>query len=73
MLTSYWVTCPRLGCHWSGDLLPHDDSRTFAAAVPAKRIVTFVCPKCQGEFHARVKGDDVVPIQPQEELALPIA
>jgi hypothetical protein len=73
MLTSYWVTCPRLGCHWSGDLLPRDDRRTWAAAVPTKSIVTFLCPKCDCEFHARVRGDDVVPLQPQEELALPIA
>jgi hypothetical protein len=54
-------------------LLPHDDKGAFAAAVPAKRIVTFLCPKCQCEFHARVRGDDVIPLVPEEELALPIA
>jgi hypothetical protein len=73
MLTSYWVTCPRLGCHWSGDLLPRNDRSGPGAAVPAKPVVTFLCPKCQCEFHARVRGDDVIPIQPEEELALPIA
>jgi hypothetical protein len=73
MLTSYWVTCPRLGCHWSGDLLPREDRQVSDPAVPTKRIVTFLCPKCQCEFHARVRGDDVVPLPPEEELALPFA
>ena len=72
MLTSYWVTCPRPGCHWSGDLLPRDDKRVWSAAVPSKKVVTFFCPQCQGEFHARVKGDDVVPL-PVEEPALPMS
>lgn len=70
MLTSYWVTCPRPSCHWSGDLLPRGDRTVFATAVPSKKIVAFICPKCQGEFFGRVKGDDVVPL-PLEEPALP--
>jgi hypothetical protein len=73
MLTSYWVNCPRLGCHWSGDLLPHDDRHVWDAAVPTKRVVSFVCPACQSEFHARVNGDDVVPLPLEEEPALPVA
>jgi hypothetical protein len=73
MLTSYWVTCPRPGCHWSGDLLPRDDKHVWDAAVPTKPLVTFLCPRCQCAFHARVRGDDVVPLPPEEELALPLA
>jgi hypothetical protein len=71
MLTSYWVKCPHVDCHWSGDLLPRDDKRVWAAAVPSKKVVTFLCPSCQGEFRGRVKGDDVVPL-PLEE-AEPVA
>jgi hypothetical protein len=54
-------------------LLPHEDRHVCDPAVPTKRIVSFICPKCQGEFHARVKGDDVVPLTPEEEPALPVA
>jgi hypothetical protein len=30
--------------------------------VPTKSEVVFHCPKCDGEWRARVKGDDVVPL-----------
>jgi hypothetical protein len=30
--------------------------------------VVFQCPECQGEWHARVVGDDVVPL-PLVEMA----
>lgn len=69
MMTSYWVTCPHPSCHWSGDLLPHEDRAVWATAVPSKKIVSFVCPHCHGEFHGRVRGDDVVTL-PLEEPAL---
>ncbi len=70
MLTSYWVTCPRPDCHWSGDQLPREDRAVWATAVPSKKVVTFLCPRCHAEFHARVKGDDVVPLALEEESAL---
>lgn len=70
MLTSYWVSCPDTNCRWKGDLLPRTDRGVFATAVPTKKVVTFVCPRCQHEFHGRVKGDDVVPMSMEEEVAL---
>jgi hypothetical protein len=40
--------------------LPRDDRHIWDAAVPSKKEVSFICPKCQGEFHGHIKGDDVV-------------
>jgi len=68
MLTSYRVTCPHLGCHWMGSLLPHDHLEAWATSSPTTKMVTFECPQCQREWHARVVGDDVVSL-PLEELA----
>jgi hypothetical protein len=62
MLTSYLVRCPHQGCGWSGSLLPHDNPEAWRAARPARNEVAFQCPQCSGEWHARVVGDDVVPL-----------
>jgi len=69
MLTSYLVTCPHPGCHWFGSLLPHDHLEAWRSAIPTTREVAFQCPRCDREWHARVVGDDVVPL-PLAELAV---
>jgi hypothetical protein len=68
MLTSYLVRCPHFDCGWSGSLLPHDHLEAWLPALPTAKIVTFECPRCGGEWHARVAGDDVKPVA-EEELA----
>jgi hypothetical protein len=68
MLTSYLVKCPHRGCGWFGSLLPRGDAEAWRGSIPSASVVAFECPRCGGEWHARVKGDDVVPL-PLEELA----
>jgi len=72
MLTSYWVRCPHTGCGWFGSLLPHNDVEAWRASIPNVSTVVFLCPQCQGEWHARVVGDDVENL-PLEEMAMPWA
>jgi hypothetical protein len=72
MLTDYMVTCPHTGCHWSGSLLPSQNREAFRAAIPTTRVIVFECPRCHGEWYARIKGDDAIPLS-HEELALPVA
>ena len=61
MLTSYMMKCPYLGCNWSGSLLPEGswDSWRHGVTTYATKQVAFRCPKCGGEFHAHMKGEDV--------------
>ncbi|HMC90558.1 MAG TPA: hypothetical protein VKI17_13470 [Gemmataceae bacterium] len=68
MLTSFLVTCPHAGCHWFGSLLPHDHLEAWSNASPGRVIVAFRCPECGGEWHARVVGDDVVPVPLDEAV-----
>jgi hypothetical protein len=68
MLTDYMVRCPHVGCGWYGPLFPKGNREDFRPALPSCREVTFECPRCHGEWHARVIGDDVKPL-PVEELA----
>jgi hypothetical protein len=69
MLTSYLVKCPHPGCDWYGSLLPRHDSLSWRNLTPAKSIVEFQCPQCQGEWRARVVGDDVKAL-PLEEVVV---
>jgi hypothetical protein len=62
MLTSYMMKCPYLGCNWSGSLLPEgswDSWKHGTATVYATKQVVFHCPKCGGEWHGRIHGDDI--------------
>lgn len=70
MLTSYVVTCPHLGCNWSGSLLPRGDAESWRGSLPTTKTVVFQCPQCEGEWQAQVVGDDVVSL-PLEELVAP--
>jgi hypothetical protein len=57
------MKCPHLGCNWSGSLLPTGawDAWRHGASVTvyATKDVVFRCPKCNGEWHAHIKGDDI--------------
>ena len=66
MLTDYVVTCPHPGCHWSGSLLPHQNLDAWRGATPATGAIVFLCPRCRREWHARLVGDDPVPVPLQE-------
>jgi hypothetical protein len=68
MLTSYRVKCPHLDCNWSGSLLPQGDTRLFQGALPSTNHVVFQCPACEGQWLAKVVGDDVKPL-PLEQTA----
>lgn len=70
MLTSYLVTCPYPDCHWFGSLLPVNNPEAWRGAGPPRASdVVFQCPQCQHEWHARVSGDDVVPLPLTEAAA----
>ena len=69
MLTDYMVTCPYPGCRWSGSLLPSRNREAWRAAIPTTNEVVFECPRCHGEWRARLVGDDAVPL-PLGESAL---
>ena len=72
MLTDFLVHCPHGGCGWRGSLFPKGNRDALRPGVPARREVTFECPKCRREWHARIVGDDAVPL-PLEEAVLPPA
>ena len=69
MLTSFLVRCPHSGCNWFGSLLPQGDTEDWRGYAPAKNVVMFECPRCQGHWRARVVGDDVETL-PLEEMAV---
>jgi hypothetical protein len=62
MLTSYLVKCPHFSCTWSGSLLPSRDTDSWRGSVPTTSIAVFECPRCRGQWRAKVVGDDVVPL-----------
>jgi hypothetical protein len=72
MLTDYMVTCPHAGCHWSGSLLPSRNRDAWRTALPTTNHIVFRCPRCGGEWQARVVGDDAVPV-PLEEAPLSLS
>jgi hypothetical protein len=69
MLTDYMVNCPH--CHWAGSLLPAGSRDAWKPAVPSAHTITFHCPRCAGEWQARIVGDDAVPL-PLREAELPV-
>jgi hypothetical protein len=68
MLTSYMVKCPYTGCDWFGSLLPRDNTKSWEGALPTVPEAVFECPRCHGQWHARVHGDEVEML-PLEETA----
>jgi hypothetical protein len=72
MLTSYVVKCPHVGCDWFGSLLPYSDVKPWPGSTVTRPVVRFQCPQCQGEWSARLVGEDVRPL-PLKEVAAPLA
>jgi hypothetical protein len=62
MLTDYLCHCPHVGCNWRGPLFPKGNREGWKAATPAAREITFECPRCHREWHARIVGEDAVPL-----------
>ncbi len=62
MLTPYMVTCPHIGCHWSGSLLPNSNHDAGRPDAPTAPIVTFRCPRCHGQWHACLIDGEVKPL-----------
>jgi hypothetical protein len=73
MLTSYLVSCPHEGCKWFGSLLPQSDLQIWRGATPIAGVVIFQCPQCQREWRARIVGDDVKPLLPEQVMARSIS
>jgi hypothetical protein len=73
MLTDYMVTCPHVGCHWTGSLLPKTNRDAWRNALPTILLTSFECPRCHGEWQARIVGDDAVPLPLVEEVAVELA
>jgi hypothetical protein len=69
MLTSYLVSCPHEGCKWFGSLLPQSDTEAWHGATPIPGVVVFRCPECQWEWRARIVGDDVKSLPPEQVMA----
>jgi len=53
------MKCPYLGCNWSGSLLPDHARDLWRGAAPTTDAAVFHCPKCKGEWHAHIAGDNV--------------
>ena len=53
---------------WSGNLLASRDADAWQSVTPNVSLVTFHCPSCDEEWHARAIGDDVeaLPLDPKE-------
>ncbi len=66
MLTDYYVHCPHEGCTWKGCVFPEGKRDARSPLSPTQRHVVFLCPKCKQEWHARIQGDDAVPLPLQE-------
>jgi hypothetical protein len=71
MLTDYMVTCPHTGCHWTGSLLPKANRDAWKTALPTTHDIVFECPRCHCEWHARVVGDDAVPVHYDDHAEVP--
>ena len=59
MSERHLVKCPHLGCDWAGSLPGSPDADSWRGLATNVLIVTFLCPRCQQEWQARVIGDDV--------------
>ncbi len=69
MLTDYMVVCPFEQCHWSGSLFPQGSRDAWRAAMPTHRQIVFQCPRCHGEWHAQIVGDDAIPMPLHEAVS----
>lgn len=60
MLTDYSVRCPYHDCRWQGCLFPDGDRNNTRAIIPARREVSFSCPRCSRVWQAKIVNDDAV-------------
>jgi hypothetical protein len=60
MLTDYSVHCPYEDCRWRGCLFPQGNRDDYRPAMPVRREITFLGPRCEREGQARIVGEDAV-------------
>ena len=68
MSTSYLVSCPHMGCDWSGRLPASPESEAWRGTTENDSIVAFQCPNCHESWRARSLGDyvEVLPLWEQD-------
>ena len=59
MLTSYSVACPHRRCTWTGNLVPSQLQGGANAEIASTHRAWFRCPRCQGDWEARIAKDTV--------------
>jgi hypothetical protein len=69
VLTDYLVHCPHEGCGWRGSLFAKGNREGWRPAVPTTREIVFECPRCHGEWRARIVGEDAIPLPLEEPVA----
>jgi hypothetical protein len=67
MLTTYPVACPHEGCGWGGSLLPSRVQGGEGAEIASMQRAWFRCPRCGGDWEARIT-DDKVTVLPAREI-----
>ena len=64
MLSSYPVTCPHLDCRQDANLVPARVPGGPAAEVRSGQPAWFRCPHCARDWEGRIRGDEVIPLEP---------
>jgi hypothetical protein len=59
MLSSYPVTCPHMGCDWTGNLVPSLLRGGSDAEIASLQRAWFRCPRCQRDWEVRITDDRV--------------
>ena len=59
MLSSYSVVCPHPSCGWTGSLVPSRFQGGVDAEIASAQRAWFQCPRCQGDWQARIIDDCV--------------
>jgi hypothetical protein len=72
MLTDYLVHCPHTGCNWKGCLFPEGGREAWRPAAPTQNKIAFRCPSCKQQWHARIVGEDAIPLTAAEEAAVSV-
>lgn len=69
MLSSYPVACPHQQCDWKGNLVPSHVRGGSDAEMAHMQRAWFQCPRCQGDWEVRIKGDTVVVMPVTEQVS----
>ena len=59
MTTSYSVAYPHPKCRWTGNLVPSEWQEGASAEILSMHRAWFRCPRCQGDWEARIANDKV--------------